>query len=57
MLKRIIPSSGEALPAIGMGTSGSFEITPGSPEYDALKEVLQLLLRWRRDADRYRADL
>ncbi|HEY5759810.1 MAG TPA: aldo/keto reductase [Steroidobacter sp.] len=42
MLKRIIPSSGEALPAIGMGTSGSFEITPGSPEYDALKEVLQL---------------
>jgi aryl-alcohol dehydrogenase-like predicted oxidoreductase len=41
MLKRIIPSSGEAVPAIGMGTSGSFEITPGSPEYDALKEVLQ----------------
>ena len=42
MLKRIIPSSGEALPAIGMGTSGSFEITPGSPEYDALKEVLKV---------------
>jgi diketogulonate reductase-like aldo/keto reductase len=41
MLKRIIPSSGEPVPAIGMGTSGSFEITPGSPEYDALKEVLQ----------------
>jgi aryl-alcohol dehydrogenase-like predicted oxidoreductase len=41
MLKRVIPSSGEALPAIGMGTSGSFEITPGSPEYDALKEVLK----------------
>lgn len=41
MLNRIIPSSGEALPAIGMGTSGSFEITPGSPDYDALKEVLK----------------
>lgn len=41
MLKRIIPSSGEAVPAIGMGTSGSFEITPGSPEYEALKEVLK----------------
>ena len=36
MLKRTIPSSGESVPAIGMGTSGSFEITPGSPEYTAL---------------------
>lgn len=41
MLKRKIPSSGELVPAVGMGTSGSFEITPGSPEYDALKEVLK----------------
>lgn len=41
MLKRIIPSSGESVPAIGMGTSGSFEITPGGPEYTALKEVLK----------------
>jgi aryl-alcohol dehydrogenase-like predicted oxidoreductase len=41
MLKRTIPSSGEALPAIGMGTSGSFQIAPGSPEYQALKEVLK----------------
>ena len=41
MLKRTIPSSGESVPAIGMGTSGSFEITPGSPEYTALKEVLK----------------
>lgn len=41
MLKRTIPSSGEAVPVIGMGTSGSFEITPGGPEYQALKEVLK----------------
>lgn len=41
MLKRKIPSSGEAVPAIGMGTSGSFEITPGGPQYEALKEVLK----------------
>jgi len=41
MLTRKIPSSGEAVPAIGMGTSGSFEITPGGPEYQALKEVLK----------------
>jgi aryl-alcohol dehydrogenase-like predicted oxidoreductase len=41
MLKRKIPSSGEAVPVIGMGTSGSFEITPGGPQYEALKEVLK----------------
>ena len=41
MLKRAIPSSGEMVPAIGMGTSGSFEITVGGPEYTALKEVLK----------------
>ena len=41
MLKRIIHSSGEALPVIGMGTSRSFEVAPNSPAYQALKEVLQ----------------
>jgi aryl-alcohol dehydrogenase-like predicted oxidoreductase len=41
MLRRRIPSSGEMIPAIGMGTSGSFQIPAGSPEYDALKEVLK----------------
>lgn len=41
LLKRAIPSSGEMVPAIGMGTSGSFEITTGGPEYQALKEVLK----------------
>jgi aryl-alcohol dehydrogenase-like predicted oxidoreductase len=42
MLKRKIPSSGEMVPAIGMGTSGSFEISPNGPEYQALKEVLKV---------------
>lgn len=41
MLKRIIPATGEMVPAIGMGTSGSFEVRAGSAEYQALKEVLQ----------------
>lgn len=41
MLKRPIPSSGELVPAIGMGTSGSFQVPPGSAEYQALKEVLK----------------
>ena len=41
MLKRAIPSSGELLPVIGMGTSGSFQIPADGPEYQALKEVLK----------------
>ena len=36
---RIVPSSGEALPAIGMGTSGSFEVD--LPGREPLKEVLR----------------
>lgn len=42
MAMRVIPSTGEKLPVIGMGTSGSFEVTAHSPEYDALKDVLKL---------------
>jgi aryl-alcohol dehydrogenase-like predicted oxidoreductase len=42
ILKRKIPSSGELVPAIGMGTSGSFEIATGSAEYETLKEVLKV---------------
>jgi aryl-alcohol dehydrogenase-like predicted oxidoreductase len=41
MLKRAIPATGETVPVIGMGTSGSFEIARGSAEYEALKEVLK----------------
>ena len=42
MLERKIPSTGERVPAIGMGTSGSFQVPAGSPEYQALKEVLRV---------------
>lgn len=38
---RTIPSSGETIPVIGMGTSGSFQVASGSAEYTALKEVLK----------------
>jgi aryl-alcohol dehydrogenase-like predicted oxidoreductase len=41
MLMRKIPTSGEPVPVIGLGTSGSFEISADSPEYAALKEVLK----------------
>jgi aryl-alcohol dehydrogenase-like predicted oxidoreductase len=41
MLRRPIPSTGELVHAIGMGTSGSFQIPAGSAEYEALKEVVK----------------
>lgn len=39
---RAIPSTGEKIPVIGMGTSGSFEVSEGSEEYAALREVLKV---------------
>lgn len=38
---RAIPSTGERLPVIGMGTSGSFEVGAGAAERDPLREVLK----------------
>lgn len=38
---RIIPASGEAIPVIGMGTSGSFEVGESAAERDPLREVLR----------------
>lgn len=42
MLTRTIPSSSEAVPVIGAGTSGSYEVPLDSPEYEALKDVARL---------------
>jgi len=41
LMKRAIPATGETVPVIGMGTSGSFEIRAGGAEYAALREVLK----------------
>lgn len=41
ILKRAIPASGEKIPVIGMGTSGSFEVSVGGAEYRLLPEVLK----------------
>lgn len=41
MQTRIIPSSGESLPVIGLGTWQTFDVE--SPQYPALREVLQLM--------------
>lgn len=42
LLMRSIPATGESVPAIGVGTSGSYEVAIGSPEYEALKEVVRI---------------
>lgn len=41
LLTRPIPRSGERIPVIGMGTSGSFEVGLGADELAPLREVLQ----------------
>lgn len=38
---RTIPSTGEKIPVIGMGTSGSFEVGDSANERDPLREVLR----------------
>lgn len=41
MATRAIPASGEQVPVIGMGTSGSFEVGGSAAERDPLREVLR----------------
>ncbi|WP_332812241.1 aldo/keto reductase [Sphingomonas sp.] len=42
MLTRKIPSTGQALPVIGVGTSGSYEVPLTSAEYKSLETVLRV---------------
>lgn len=44
MLQRPIPSSGEMLPVIGLGTYRGFDKTPGTPGYEALGDVIDVLI-------------
>jgi aryl-alcohol dehydrogenase-like predicted oxidoreductase len=43
MITRPIPSSGEALPVVGVGTWINFDVAPGSADYAALSGVLDAL--------------
>jgi aryl-alcohol dehydrogenase-like predicted oxidoreductase len=43
MITRPIPSSGEALPVVGLGTYLNFDVAPGTPAYGALPAVLDAL--------------
>ncbi len=54
---RPIPSSGEQLPIIGMGTAVVYEIETSDPKFPALVEIGAHLPARRRQADRHRADL
>jgi aryl-alcohol dehydrogenase-like predicted oxidoreductase len=42
MLTRTIPSSGERVPVIGAGTSGSYEVPLDSPEFQKLSEAIKV---------------
>lgn len=44
MATRPIPSSGEALPVVGLGTYRGFDVAPGSADYQALPGVLDALV-------------
>jgi aryl-alcohol dehydrogenase-like predicted oxidoreductase len=42
LMTRRIPSSGEAVPVIGAGTSGSYEVPLDSPEFATLSETIRV---------------
>ena len=42
LMTRAIPSTGERLPVIGAGTSGSYEAEIGSEKYDMLRETIRV---------------
>lgn len=41
LLHRVIPSSGERIPAVGIGTAILYNFDPGSPEYTLRREVFK----------------
>ena len=45
MLMRSIPSTGEKLPVIGLGSAVTFDVRPGSPQLQPLGEVLALFVK------------
>lgn len=42
LIQRAIPSTGEMLPVIGLGSVSFFEMTPDNPEYATAQEVVRL---------------
>ena len=46
-ITRAIPASGESIPAIGMGTSRTFDVEPGADMIDQLAEVMRIFFAGR----------
>jgi diketogulonate reductase-like aldo/keto reductase len=42
LIRKPIPSSGEQIPVIGLGSAGTFDLTPRSPEWEPAREVIRL---------------
>ena len=42
LIKRAIPATGQQVPVIGAGTSGSYEVPLGSGEFETLKETIRV---------------
>jgi diketogulonate reductase-like aldo/keto reductase len=42
LITKPIPSSGERIPVIGLGSSGTFNLAPGHPEYSSGQDVIKL---------------
>ncbi|XSG81462.1 MAG: aldo/keto reductase [Methyloligella sp. ZOD6] len=40
--KRAIPATGQKIPVVGAGTSGSYNVQIGSPDFEALKETIEV---------------
>jgi diketogulonate reductase-like aldo/keto reductase len=42
LIRKAIPSSGEMMPVIGLGSSGTFDLLPQSPDWAPARQVLKL---------------
>ena len=42
LITKPIPSSGERIPVIGLGSSGTFNLAPGNPAYASAQDVMKL---------------
>jgi diketogulonate reductase-like aldo/keto reductase len=45
MLMRAIPSTGEKIPVMGLGSAKTFDVRPGSPQIKPLADVLSLFVK------------
>jgi diketogulonate reductase-like aldo/keto reductase len=41
LIRKPIPTSGEQIPVIGLGSAGTFDLAPSQPDYEAGQEVLR----------------